>query len=69
MIAPAWGAAFGITVQAHPVVAAGIVTTPLVAVPPVPTLIVNAEVPLLSGTDGDVPKPLAMVGAVPLQRR
>jgi hypothetical protein len=40
------------------------VMTPLVAAPPVPTLTVNAVVPLLLGIEGLVPKPEAMVGAV-----
>lgn len=62
----ACGAAAGVTVQFQPVVAAGIVTTPLLAVPPVPTLIVNVAVPLLDTILGDVPNPLAIVGAVEL---
>ena len=64
VMAAACGAPFGSTVQLQPVEAAGIVTTPLDAEPPVPTLMVNAAVPLLAVTDGEVPKPLAMVGAV-----
>ena len=34
------------------------------AVPPVPTLTENAAVPLLNVTDGEVPNPLQIVGAV-----
>ena len=37
----------GATMQLHPLFAAGIVTTPEYAVPPVPTLIMKAAVPLL----------------------
>ena len=62
----ACGAALGSTWHDHPVVAAGKVITPVVAVPPVPTLIVNAAGPLLCGMVGVVPNPLAMVGAVEL---
>ena len=55
----------GVTWQAHPTAAAGMVMTPLEAAPPVPTLTVKAAVPLLLGIEGVVPKPEAMVGAVP----
>jgi hypothetical protein len=47
----------------HPVDDAGRPTTPLEAVPPVPTVIVNAAVPLLTIV-GVVPNPLVIVGAV-----
>lgn len=49
--------------QTQPVVAVGNVTVPVLAVPPVPTFTVNADVPLWFATDGDVPKP-ETVGAV-----
>ena len=49
--------------QAQPVVAVGSVTVPVLAVPPVPTFIVKAAVPLLATTEGLVPKPVT-VGAV-----
>src|SRR4051794_10197100 len=51
----------------QPVVAAGNVSTPEEAVPPVPTLTVKAAVPLAAMT-GEVPKPLETVGAVALIR-
>jgi len=50
--------------QFQPVVAAGKPITPDVAVPPVPTLMRNAAVPLLAVTEGEVPKPEEIVGAV-----
>jgi hypothetical protein len=43
----------------------GKLITPLEATPPVPTLTVNAAVPLFVLMDGDVPKPEEMAGAVP----
>ena len=56
-----------LTLQSHPVVAAGIASTPADAVPPVPTLTVNdVAVPLITG---DVPNPLDTVGAVLLNAR
>ena len=55
-------------VQYHPCDAVGSPIVPVVAVPPVPTLIVNAAVPLLFGIEGLVPKPAEMVGAVPVIR-
>src|SRR4051812_46548820 len=51
--------------QDQPVAAAGRPITPEVAAPPVPTLTVNAAVPLLLTMADEVPKPLEMVGAVP----
>jgi hypothetical protein len=62
--AAACGALFGTTKQFQPVDAAGIATTPLDAVPPVPTFIWNHTVPVLLDTDGEVPNPLEIVGAV-----
>jgi hypothetical protein len=62
--AAACGAPFGVIVTIQPVVAAGIVITPELAVPPVPTFIWNAAVPLDLGIVGVVPNPLAIVGAV-----
>ena len=61
-------AAFVISRQCttQPVVAAGSVITPAVAVPPVPTLISNATLPFEDAIEGVVPKPEAIVGAVPL---
>jgi hypothetical protein len=53
------------TAQTHPVVAAGKVIVPVEAAQDVPTLIVNAAVPLLLGTLGEVQNPLT-VGAVVL---
>jgi hypothetical protein len=58
------GVVWSLKKQTHPVDAPGSVITPLEAVPPVPTLIVKASVPLLATTDGDVPKPEEMVGSV-----
>ena len=55
--------------QFQPVVAAGKPITPDVAVPPVPTLMRNAAVPLLAVTEGEVPKPDDMVGAALLTSR
>lgn len=46
------------------VVPVGKVSTPLDAMPPVPILTLKAAVPLAVETVGDVPKPLATVGAV-----
>ena len=63
IIAAACGAAAGVTVQFQPVVAAGIVTTPDEAEPPVPTFILKVAVPLLAVIEGEVPKPLDIVGA------
>src|SRR3954467_7824360 len=51
------------TKQFQPLAAAGKAMSPLLAVPPLPTLTVNAEVPLLFMIDDPVPKPLTMVGA------
>lgn len=51
------------TLQFHPVVAVGIPITPLVAVPPVPTLTRKAAVPLFAEMDGLVPNPEEIVGA------
>lgn len=57
-------------VQFHPVVAVGMPSTPPVAVPPVPTLILNVVAPLLVKMLGLVPNPLEIVGAaVPNKRR
>ena len=54
--------------HAHPFGAAGKPITPLLADPPVPTLIVNAAVPLLCGMEAPLPNPEAIVGAVPETR-
>ena len=67
VMAAACGAPDGVTEQAHPVIAAGIVITPLDVIPPVPTLSVKAAVPLFAGIEGEAPNPLAIVGAVPFQ--
>ena len=48
----------------HPWAAAGIPIVPVVAVPPVPTLTVNATVPFALGIDGELPNPDEIVGAV-----
>ena len=55
--------------QFHPVFAAGNPITPLVADPPVPTLILKALVPLLAVTLAPDPNPLEMVGAALLASR
>jgi hypothetical protein len=55
--------------QFQPFAAVGRPITPLVAVPPVPTLTLNVDVPLFDATDGDVPKPLDIVGAVALYNK
>src|SRR5438105_6240625 len=55
--------------QVQPFDAVGRPMVPLVAVPPVPTLMVNAAVPLGVTMDGDVPKPEEMVGLVVLISR
>src|SRR5208283_1224142 len=47
---------------AHPFAAVGNPTTPLEAVPPLPTLIVKTAVPLLWTTAAFVPNPDAIVG-------
>ena len=52
--------------QFHPFAAVGKPTTPLVAVPPVPTFILKAAVPLFAVIDGVVPNPELIVGAVAL---
>ena len=52
----------------HPFGAAGIVIIPLYAVPPLPTVILNAAV-LFATIDGEVPKPDAITGAVDETRR
>ena len=54
--------------QFQPLAAVGKPITPVDAVPPLPTLIVNAAVPLFVVTEGLVPKPEEIVGAVPLIR-
>lgn len=46
-----------VTWQLQPFCASGNKIVPVVAVPPVPTLIWNAAVPLLITTEGEVPKP------------
>jgi len=48
----------------HPFEAPGKAITPLVAVPPVPTLIVKTTDPLLCAIDGEVPNPEEIVGGV-----
>ena len=53
----------------QPFVAVGNPMTPLEAVPPVPTLIVKAEVPLLVVIEGLAPNPDEIVGAVEDTRR
>jgi hypothetical protein len=58
-------AVISVAKQFQPLLAAGNPITPLVATAPVPTLIMNDAVPLLTVTDGDVPKPELIVGAVP----
>jgi hypothetical protein len=55
--------------HAHPLAALGSPITPEVAVPPVPTLIVKAAVPLDFTIEGEVPNPDEMVGEVPEMRR
>ena len=50
--------------HAHPLYAAGNVSCPELAVPPVPTTTTNAAVPLLELMFGDVPNPDEIVGAV-----
>ena len=52
-----------VQVQFQPFCAAGSPRVPLLAAPPLPTLIVKAAVPLLVATDGEVPKPEEIVGA------
>src|SRR6266540_791709 len=49
--------------QFHPVVAVGNPMTPLVAEPPVPTLMRKDAVPLFDETEGLEPKPDEIVGA------
>ena len=56
--------AYGATKQFHPLVAVGRPITPEVAAPPVPTFTRKDAVEFATETDGDVPKPLEMVGAV-----
>ena len=51
----------------QPFAAVGMVRTPFVAVPPVPTLTLNVAVPLALIV-GVVPKPLATVGDIELER-
>lgn len=63
------GVVVSVTSHSHPLFAVGIVTTPLVAEPPVPTLMVNSAVPFECVIDGEVPNPDAMVGAAKLISR
>ena len=55
--------------QAQPVVAVGMVSTPLDAAPPVPTFTVNAALPFELGILAPDPNPDATVGAVELNKR
>ena len=52
-----------------PAAAASLAAASLEAMPPVPTLIVKAAVPLLCGMLGDVPNPEMIVGAVEFNNR
>ena len=52
----------------HDVLAVGRVICPELAVPPLPTVTKNVAVPLAYDIDGEVPNPLAIVGAVALAR-
>lgn len=54
------------TAQFQPLAAVGIPTTPLDAVPPVPTLTRKIALPLFDAMLGLVPNPLDIVGAVAL---
>lgn len=69
IVCPVAGVVMSEAKQFHPFAAVGKPTTPLVAVPPVPTFILKAAVPLLAVTEGDVPKPDEIVGAVALTAR